>query len=134
MSTNGQTTFSTSTSQSYSGVGVIKIYFQPSVQIDLAISPSHSFVAVAFCAKCLQVFLPPQILKYDSLEAYPSFNLVSAVRGFLSHNSMISEQNFIRGQLATIEGGCRFRCYAVMAASRRRHHGDVGASRLAAGG
>src|SRR5205823_13405587 len=51
--------------QPYSGVGVIKIYFQPDVQIDLAIA--H---ATALAQSILPLMppgtLPPSLLNYDA--------------------------------------------------------------------
>jgi len=52
-------------SQSYSGVGVIKIYFQPSMQIDLAIAQVTA-LSQSVLRQMPPGILPPQILKYDA--------------------------------------------------------------------
>ena len=52
-------------SQSYGGVGVIKIHFQPGVQVDLAIAQ-----VTALSQSLLRLMppgiLPPYVLKYDA--------------------------------------------------------------------
>src|ERR1700688_360942 len=52
-------------SQSYSGVGVIKIYFQPNVQIDLAIAQVTA-LAQSLLRLMPPGILPPYVLKYDA--------------------------------------------------------------------
>lgn len=52
-------------SQSYNGVGVIKVSFQPNVQIDLAIAQVTA-LAQSILRQMPPGILPPQILKYDA--------------------------------------------------------------------
>src|SRR6202021_392570 len=88
--------------QSYSGVGVIKIHFQPNVQVDLAIAQ-----VTALSQSLLRLMppgiLPPYVLKYDA-------SSVPIVQGSLGGKGLSQTelydlgQNFVRGQLATING------------------------------
>jgi len=89
-------------SQSYSGVGVIKIYFQPSVQIDLAISQVTA-LSQSVLRQMPPGILPPQILKYDA-SSVPIIQLSLGGKGLSQSQLYDLGQNFIRGQLATIEG------------------------------
>ena len=89
-------------SQSYGGVGVVKIYFQPSVQVDLAIAQVTA-LAQSVLRTMPPGMLPPQILKYDA-------SSVPIVQLSLGGNNLSQEQlydlgeNFIRSQIATIQG------------------------------
>ena len=89
-------------SQSYSGVGVIKIYFQPSVQIDLAIAQVTA-LSQSVLRQMPPGILPPQILKYDA-SSVPIIQLSLGGKGLSQEQLYDLGQNFIRGQLATIEG------------------------------
>ena len=89
-------------SQSYSGVGVIKIYFQPSVQIDLAIAQVTA-LSQSVLRQMPPGILPPQILKYDA-SSVPIIQLSLGGKGLSQSQLYDLGQNFIRGQLATIEG------------------------------
>ncbi len=89
-------------SQSYSGVGVIKIYFQPTVQIDLAIAQVTA-LSQSVLRQMPPGILPPQILKYDA-SSVPIIQLSLGGKGLSQSQLYDLGQNFIRGQLATIEG------------------------------
>src|ERR1700677_4304613 len=89
-------------SQSYSGVGVIKIYFQPSVQIDLAIAQVTA-LSQSVLRQMPPGTPPPQILKYDA-SSVPIVQLSLGGKGLSQEQLYDLGQNSIRGQLATIEG------------------------------
>jgi multidrug efflux pump subunit AcrB len=89
-------------SQSYSGVSIIRLYFQPNVKIDMAVAQ-----VTAICQTLLRILppgtTPPNVLKYDA-SSVPVLQL-----GLSSQ--VLSEQaiadigaNFIRTQLATVQG------------------------------
>src|ERR1700744_3314195 len=89
-------------SQSYNGVGVIKIHFQPDVQIDLAIAQ-----VTALSQSLLRLMppgiLPPFVLKYDA-SSVPIVQVSLGGKGLSQTELYDLGQNFIRGQLATING------------------------------
>jgi CzcA family heavy metal efflux pump len=89
-------------SQSYSGVGVIKVHFQPSVQVDLAIAQ------VTALAQSVVHLMPPgtlspYVLKYDA-SSVPIVQVSLGGKGLSQTVLYDLGQNFIRGQLATING------------------------------
>ena len=89
-------------SQSHSGVGVIKIHFQPNVQIDLAIAQ-----VTALSQSLLRLMptgiLPPYVLKYDA-SSVPIVQVSLGGQGLSQTELYDLGQNFVRGQLATIKG------------------------------
>ena len=89
-------------SQSYSGVGVIKVHFQPGVQVDLAIAQ-----VTALSQSLLRLMppgiLPPYVLKYDA-SSVPIVQVSLGGKGLSQTELYDLGQNFIRGQLATIKG------------------------------
>ncbi len=89
-------------SQSYNGVGVIKIHFQPGVQVDLAIAQ-----VTALSQSLLRLMpsgiLPPYVLKYDA-SSVPIVQVSLGGKGLSQTELYDLGQNFIRGQLATING------------------------------
>ena len=89
-------------SQSYSGVGVIKIHFQPNVQIDLAIAQVTA-LAQSLLRLMPTGILPPYVLKYDA-SSVPIVQVSLGGRGLSQTELYDLGQNFIRGQLATIKG------------------------------
>jgi multidrug efflux pump subunit AcrB len=89
-------------SQSFSGVGVIKIYFQPSVQIDLAIAQVTA-LSQSILRQLPPGILPPQILKYDA-SSVPIVQLSLGGKGISQEQLYDLGQNYIRGQVATVEG------------------------------
>jgi multidrug efflux pump subunit AcrB len=89
-------------SQSYNGVGVIKIHFQAGVQVDLAIAQ-----VTALAQQILRLMppgiLPPYVLKYDA-SSVPIVQVSLGGKGLSQTELYDLGQNFIRGQLATIKG------------------------------
>jgi multidrug efflux pump subunit AcrB len=89
-------------SQSYSGVGVIKIHFQPGVQVDLAIAQVTA-LAQSLLRLMPPGILPPYVLKYDA-SSVPIVQVSLGGEGLSQIELYDLGQNFIRGQLATIKG------------------------------
>jgi multidrug efflux pump subunit AcrB len=89
-------------SQSYSGVGVIKIHFQPNVQIDLAIAQVTA-LAQSLLRLMPTGILPPYVLKYDA-SSVPIVQVSLGGQGLSQTELYDLGQNFVRGQLATING------------------------------
>jgi CzcA family heavy metal efflux pump len=89
-------------SQSYNGVGVIKIYFQPGVQVDLAIAQVTA-LAQSLLRLMPPGILPPYVLKYDA-SSVPIVQVSLGGKGLSQTELYDLGQNFIRGQLATIKG------------------------------
>jgi multidrug efflux pump subunit AcrB len=89
-------------SQSYNGVAVIKLYFQPNVKVELAIAQVTAIVQTILRVLPPGIF-PPNILKYDA-------SSVPILQIGLSSNELTEAQlydygqNFVRTQLATIQG------------------------------
>src|SRR5271156_5877229 len=86
-------------SQSFSGVGVIKIYFQPNVQIDLAIAQVTA-LSQSILRQMPPGILPPQILKYDA-SSVPLVQLSLGGKVLSQEHLYDLGQNQIRGQIAT---------------------------------
>jgi multidrug efflux pump subunit AcrB len=89
-------------SQSYNGVGVIKIHFQPGVQVDLAIAQVTA-LAQSLLRLMPAGILPPYVLKYDA-SSVPIVQVSMGGNGLSQTELYDLGQNFIRGQLATIKG------------------------------
>ena len=89
-------------SQSYSGVGAIKIYFQPDVQVDLAMAQITS-LSQSILKSLPPGILPPQILKYDA-SSVPIVQLSLGGQGLSQEQLYDYGQNFIRTQLENIKG------------------------------
>jgi CzcA family heavy metal efflux pump len=89
-------------SQSYSGVGVIKVHFQPGVQVDLAIAQVTA-LAQSLLRLMPAGILPPYVLKYDA-SSVPIVQVSMGGKGLSQTELYDLGQNFIRGQLATIKG------------------------------
>jgi multidrug efflux pump subunit AcrB len=89
-------------SQSYNGVGVIKIHFQPGVQVDLAIAQVTA-LAQSLLRLMPPGILPPYVLKYDA-SSVPIVQVSMGGKGLSQTELYDLGQNFIRGQLATING------------------------------
>ena len=89
-------------SQSYDGVGVIKVHFQPDVQIDLAIAQVTA-LAQSLLRLMPPGILPPYVLKYDA-SSVPIVQVSLGGEGLSQTELYDLGQNFIRGQLATIKG------------------------------
>ena len=89
-------------SESYASVGVIKVSFQPSVQIDMAMAQVTA-LAQSILRQLPPGILPPQILKYDA-SSVPIVQLSLGGKGLSQQQLYDLGQNFIRPQVATIEG------------------------------
>ncbi len=89
-------------SQSYYGVGIMKIYFQPSVHVDLAMAQVTSLAQSVLRTMPPGIY-PPQILKYDA-SSVPILQLSLGGQGLSQAQLYDFGENFIREQLATVEG------------------------------
>src|ERR1700722_12906375 len=105
-------------SQSYSGVSVTRVYFQPDAKVELALAQ-----ITAISQTLLRTFppgtTPPSIIKYDA-SSVPILQLGLESKTLSEQELYDLGQNFIRTQLATIQGaaiplpyGGRFRSVMV---------------------
>src|ERR1022692_979962 len=89
-------------SQSYSGVSVTRVYFQPKAKVELALSQ-----ITAISQTLLRPFpvgtTPPSIIKYDA-SSVPIIQLALRSDTLSEQDLFDLGQNFIRTQLATIQG------------------------------
>jgi multidrug efflux pump subunit AcrB len=89
-------------SQSYNGVSVIRIYFQPNAKVEVALSQ-----VTAISQTLLRIFppgtTPPSIIKYDA-SSVPILQLGLESQTMSEQELFDMGQNFIRTQLATIQG------------------------------
>ncbi|MGD0498367.1 MAG: efflux RND transporter permease subunit [Bryobacteraceae bacterium] len=89
-------------SQSYSGVSVVRVYFQPNAKVELALAQ-----VTAISQTLLRIFppgtYPPNVLKYDA-SSVPILQLGLASQTLSEQQLFDLGQNFIRTQLATIQG------------------------------
>jgi multidrug efflux pump subunit AcrB len=89
-------------SQSYAGVSVTRVYFQPNAKVELALSQ-----VTAICQTLLRIFppgtTPPNILKYDA-SSVPILQLGLASKTLSEQELFDLGLNFIRTQLATVQG------------------------------
>ncbi len=89
-------------STSYNGVSVIKVFFQPSAQIDLAIAQITALSETILRPLPPGIF-PPNIIKYDA-SSVPILQL-SIHSNTLGEEQLFDYgQNFVRTQLATVQG------------------------------
>jgi multidrug efflux pump subunit AcrB len=89
-------------SQSYNGVAVIKVFFQPDVKVELAISQITAIVQTILRVLPPGIF-PPNILKYDA-SSVPILQLGLSSESLSERDLYDLGQNFIRTQLATVQG------------------------------
>jgi multidrug efflux pump subunit AcrB len=89
-------------SQSFYGVAVVKVYFQPTVKIDLAIAQITSVMQTILRILPPGIF-PPNIVKYDA-SSVPIVQLGLSGRGLTEQGLYDLGLNFIRPRLATVEG------------------------------
>ncbi|HSU53999.1 MAG TPA: efflux RND transporter permease subunit, partial [Candidatus Dormibacteraeota bacterium] len=89
-------------SQSYSGVSVTKVFFQPKVKIELALSQVTSIVQTILRVLPPGIF-PPGILKYDA-SSVPILQLGLSSTTLTERDLYDYGQNFVRTQLATVQG------------------------------
>lgn len=89
-------------STSYTGVSVIRIFFQPNVKIDLAIAQ-----VTAISQTLLRIFppgiFPPSVLKYDA-SSVPVLQLGLGSKTLSEQELFDLATNFMRTQLATVQG------------------------------
>ncbi len=89
-------------SSSYTGISVIRIFFQPNVRIDLAVAQ------VVALSQPIQRILPPGIfppgvIKYDA-SSVPILQLSLSSKTLSEQEIQDLGQNFLRTQLASIQG------------------------------
>ncbi len=89
-------------SESYTGVSVIRIFFQPKAKVELAISQVTSIVQTILRALPPGIF-PPAILKYDA-SSVPVLQLGLSGQGLTEQDLYDLGLNFIRTRLATVQG------------------------------
>ena len=89
-------------SQSYNGVSVVKVYFQPDAKVELAMAQVTSIAQTL-----LRIFppgtTPPSIITYDASEV-PILQLGMQSKTLSEQQIFDLGNNFIRTQLATIQG------------------------------
>jgi multidrug efflux pump subunit AcrB len=89
-------------SQSYSGVSVTRVYFQPNVKVEMAMAQ-----VTAICQTLLRIFppgtTPPSIIKYDA-SSVPILQLGLGSKTLSEQQLFDLGLNFIRTQLATVRG------------------------------
>src|ERR1017187_6242790 len=89
-------------SQSYSGVSVTRVYFQPNAKVEVALSQ-----VTAIAQTLLRIFppgtTPPSIIKYDA-SSVPILQLGLQSDTLSEQEIYDLGQNFIRTPLATIQG------------------------------
>jgi multidrug efflux pump subunit AcrB len=89
-------------SESYQGVSVIKVFFQPSVKVELAISQVTSIVQTVLRVLPPGTF-PPAIVKYDA-SSVPILQLGLSGDGISEEDLYDLGLSFIRPRLATVRG------------------------------
>jgi multidrug efflux pump subunit AcrB len=89
-------------SQSYYGVSVVKVYFQPNVKIDMAMAQITAQSNSVTRAMPPGIF-PPSIIKYDA-SSVPILQLGLESKTLSEEEIFDLAQNFIRTPLATVQG------------------------------
>jgi multidrug efflux pump subunit AcrB len=89
-------------SRAYNGVSVIRVYFQPKVVVEMAIAQITSLVQTILRPLPPGIF-PPLIIKYDA-SSVPILQLGLSSKTLTEQQLFDFGQNFIRTDLATIEG------------------------------
>ncbi len=89
-------------SQSYQGVAVIRVYFQPKVKVELALAQITSIVQTMLRVMPPGSF-PPSIIKYDA-SSVPVLQLGLSGEGLTEQDLSDLGWNFIRTRLATVQG------------------------------
>jgi multidrug efflux pump subunit AcrB len=89
-------------SQSYNGIAVVRIYFHPNAQIDLAVAQVVSQSQVVLRGLPPGMF-PPQILRYDAASV-PVLQLGLSSKTLKEQELFDLGQNFIRTPLGTVQG------------------------------
>ena len=89
-------------SESYQGVSVIRVYFQPSVKVELALAQITSIVQTILRTLPPGTF-PPAIIKYDA-SSVPIVQLALSGEGITEESLYDLGLSFIRPRLATVQG------------------------------
>ncbi|MDQ6758692.1 MAG: efflux RND transporter permease subunit, partial [Acidobacteriota bacterium] len=89
-------------SQSYNGVAVIKVFFQPSAKVELAVAQITALGQTITRAMPPGIF-PPAIVKYNA-SSVPILQLSINSKSLSEQELYDYGQNFIRTQLATVQG------------------------------
>jgi CzcA family heavy metal efflux pump len=91
-----------SESESYQGVSVIKVYFQPGVKIELAVAQVTSIVQTILRALPPGAF-PPFVIKYDA-SSVPVVQLAMSGKGVSEADLYEDGLSFVRPRLANVKG------------------------------
>ncbi len=91
-----------SESESYQGVSVIRVYFQPTVKVELALSQITAIVQTILRTLPPGTF-PPAILKYDA-SSVPIVQLALSGEGLSEEDLYDLGLSFVRPRLATVRG------------------------------
>jgi multidrug efflux pump subunit AcrB len=91
-----------SESESYQGVSVIRIYFQPTVKVELALSQVTAIVQTVLRVLPPGSF-PPNILKYDA-SSVPILQLSMSGQGLSESDLYDLGLSFVRPRLANVKG------------------------------
>src|SRR5581483_9070365 len=89
-------------SQSYSGVSVVRIFFQPNAKVEMALAQTTALAQTLLRIVPPGTF-PPAILKYDA-SSVPVLQLGLSSKTLSEQQLYDLGQNFIRTQLATVQG------------------------------
>ncbi|HEY6391260.1 MAG TPA: efflux RND transporter permease subunit [Bryobacteraceae bacterium] len=89
-------------SQSYYGVAVVRVYFQPKVRVDMAMA-QISAIANSILRGMPPGIFPPNILKYDA-SSVPVLQLGLESKTISEQQLFDIGQNYIRTPLATVQG------------------------------
>ena len=89
-------------SQSYTGVSVTRVYFQPNAKVELALAQITA-ISQTLLRPMPPGTLPPSIIKYDA-SSVPILQLGLQSETMSEQELFDMGQNFIRTQLATIQG------------------------------
>ena len=91
-----------SESESYQGISVIRVYFQPTVKVELALSQITAIVQTILRTLPPGTF-PPAILKYDA-SSVPIVQLALSGEGLSEEDLYDLGLSFVRPRLATVQG------------------------------
>src|ERR1700761_2944787 len=89
-------------SESYTGVAVIRVFFQPKAKVELALSQVTAIVQTILRVLPPGTF-PPNIIKYDA-SSVPILQLGLTGEGLTEQDLYDLGLNFIRTRLATVQG------------------------------
>jgi multidrug efflux pump subunit AcrB len=89
-------------SQSYNGISVIRVFFQPNAKVEMAIAQVTSVSGSVSRVMPPGIF-PPGVIKYDA-SSVPILQLGLGSRTLSEQQLYDLGQNFIRTQLATVQG------------------------------